>query len=137
MARVVLQLCHHFTQDGYCGKAYASRSSCGRLSSSSTGDITRGNLLLNLVANRSICGQFNLLHIDWKTSVRRDHSVWIVWPSLDSLSVQALRSACFLEHQVRILHIRAQSQPNLMPSSLFIYDTTVVWSVATRTILSE
>ena len=41
------------------GKAYASRSSHGRLSASTargsgTGNTNRGNLLLNLVANRSI-----------------------------------------------------------------------------------
>ena len=45
------------------GKAYASRSSHGRLSASTaeargsgTGDTNRGNLLLNLVANRPIRG---------------------------------------------------------------------------------
>ena len=66
------------------GKAYASRSSNGRLSvstavarGSGTGDTNRGNLL-NLVANRSIFGRFHLLHIVWKTSGRRDHSVWMV-----------------------------------------------------------
>ena len=43
------------------GKAYASRSSHGKLSASTavaresgTGDTNKGNLLLNLVANRSI-----------------------------------------------------------------------------------
>ena len=43
------------------GKAYASRSSHGRLSASTamaigsgTGDTNKGNLLLNLVTNRSI-----------------------------------------------------------------------------------
>ena len=45
------------------GKAYASRFSHGRLSASTatasesgTGDTNRGNLLLNLVANRSEVG---------------------------------------------------------------------------------
>ena len=67
------------------GKVYASRSSHGRLSASTaeargsgTGETNRGNLLLNLVANRSIWGPCHLLHIVWKTSGRRDHSVWMV-----------------------------------------------------------
>ena len=71
------------------GKAYASRSSHGRPSASTavargsgTGDTNRGNLLLNLVANRSVFGRCHLLHIVWKTSRRRDHSVWMAWPSL-------------------------------------------------------
>ena len=116
------------------GRAYASRSSHGRLSASTavargsgTGDTNRGNLLLNLMANRSIWGRCHLLHIVWKTSGRRDHSVWMVWPSLDSLSATtfswpgiclALRVTCFLEHQVKILHSRAQSGPDLMPPCL-------------------
>ena len=75
------------------GKVYASRSYHGRLSASTavargsgTGDTNRGNLLLNLMANKSILGRCHLLHIEWKTSGRRNHSVWIDWPSLDSLS---------------------------------------------------
>ena len=112
------------------GKAYASRSSHGRLSAStvvargsSTGDTNRGNLLLNLVAKRSIFGRCHLLHIVWKTSGRRDHSVWMVRPNLDSLSAttfswpgmcRALRVTSFLVHQVKILHSRAQSGPDLM-----------------------
>ena len=75
------------------GKVYASRSYHGRLSAStavarrsSTGDTNRGNLLLNLMANKSILGRCHLLHIEWKTYGRRNHSVWMVWPSLDSLS---------------------------------------------------
>ena len=135
------------------GKAYASRSSHGSLRASTaeamgsgTRDTNRGNLLLNLVVNRSILGRCHLLHIVWKTSGRRNHSVWMVWPSLDSLSAttfsqpgicRALRVTCFLVHQVKILHSRAQSEPDLMPPSLFMYDTTVVLSVATRAILSE
>ena len=68
----------------------------------------------------------------------------MVWPSLDSLSAttfsrpgmcQAFRVTCFLVHQVKILHSRGQSGPDLMPPSLFMYDTTVVLSVAIRTIL--
>ena len=69
-------------------KAYASRFSHGRLIASTamsrgygTGDTNRGNFLLNLVANRSIKDWCHLLHIDWKTSGRRDH----VWPSLEGL----------------------------------------------------
>ena len=75
------------------GEVYASRSHHGRLSASTavtrgsgTGDTNRGNLLLNLMAIRSILGRCHLLHIEWKTSGRRNHSVWMVWPSLDSLS---------------------------------------------------
>ena len=45
-----------------------------------------------------------------------------------------LRVTCFLVHQVKILHTRAQGGPDLIPPS-FMYDTTVVLSVATSTIL--
>ena len=66
----------------------------------------------------------------------------MVWPSLDSLSATTLGRprmcralvTCFLVHQVKILHSRAQSGPDLIPPS-FMYDTTVVLSVATSTIL--
>ena len=34
--------------------------------------------------------QIGLLHIVWQTSWRRDHSVWMVWPSLASLSATTL-----------------------------------------------
>ena len=135
------------------GKAYASRSSHDRVSASTakarrsgTDDINRGNWLFNLVAKRFILGRCHLLHIVWKPSGKRDHSVWMVWPSLDSLSAttfsrpgmcRAFRVTCFLVYQVKILHGRAQSGPDLMPPSLFMYDTTVVLSVATSTILSE
>ena len=57
----VLSLLHHLPKMASGGKAYVSRSSHGRLSASTavargsgTGDSNRGNLLLNLVANRSI-----------------------------------------------------------------------------------
>ena len=67
----------------------------------------------------------------------------MVWPNLDSLSAttvsrpgmcRALMDTLdgFLVHQVKILHSRAQSVPDLMPPS-----TTVVLSVAISTILSE
>ena len=75
------------------GKVYASRSYHGRLSASTavargsgTGDTNRGNLLLNLMANKSILSRCHLLYIEWKISGRRNHFVWMVWPSLDSLS---------------------------------------------------
>ena len=66
----------------------------------------------------------------------------MVWPSLDSLSATTLGRpgmcralvTCFLVHQVKILHSMAQSGPDLIPPS-FMYDTTVVLSVATSTIL--
>ena len=57
---------------------------------SGTGDTNKGNWLLNLVANGSIFGRCHLLHIVWKTSGRRDHSVWMVWLNLDSLSATTL-----------------------------------------------
>ena len=41
----------------------------------------------------------------------------------------------FLAHQVKIFHSKAQSGPNLMPPSVLMYDTTVVLSVSTSTIL--
>ena len=125
------------------GKTYASRSSQGRLSASNaeargsgTGDTNRGNLL-NLVGNRSIFGRCHLLHIVGKTSGKKDHSVWMVWPSLDSLSAttfsrpgmcRGLRVTSFLEHQVMI----AYSGPNIVPPSLFMYDTTGMLSVLNR-----
>ena len=109
------------------GKVYASRSYHGRLSASTAvargsgiGDTNRGNLLLNLAGNKSIL---------------RNHSVWMFWHSLDSLSAttfsrpgmcRGFRVTCFVVHQVKILHSRAQSGPDLMPPSLFMYDTTVV-----------
>ena len=78
------------------GKVYAFRSYHGQLRvstavarGSGTGDTNRGNLL-NLVANKSILGRSHLWHIEWKTSGRRNHSVWMVWPSLDSLSATTL-----------------------------------------------
>ena len=80
------------------GKAYASRSSYGRLSAStaearvsSTGDTKRSNLL-NLVAKRS----FWLLPPATILFVRplRDHSVGMVWPSLDSLSATTFSLEC-------------------------------------------
>ena len=49
--------------------------------------------------------------------------------------MSGFRVTCFLAHQVKILHSRAQSGPDLMPPSLLKYDTTVVLSVATSTIL--
>ena len=65
------------------GKLYASRCSHGKLSVSTavarefgTGDTNRGNLLLNLMAHRSIWGRCHLLHIVWKTSGIREHSGW-------------------------------------------------------------
>ena len=80
------------------GRVYAFRSYHGRLSASTavarrsgTGDTNRGNLLLNLMANKSILSRCHLLDIERKTSGRRDHSVWMVWPSLDSLSATTFR----------------------------------------------
>ena len=80
------------------GRVYAFRSYHGRLSvstavarGSGTGDTNRGNMLFNLVANKSILGRCHLLHFERKTSGRSDHSVWMVWPSLGSLSATTFR----------------------------------------------
>ena len=61
------------------GKVYAFRSYHGRLSAptavargSGTGDTNTGNLLLNLVANKSIWAGATCC-IEWKTSGRRNH----------------------------------------------------------------
>ena len=74
--------------DGVCFQSYHGRLSASTAVArgSGTGDTNRGNLLLNLMANKSILGRCHLLHIEWKTSGRRNHSVWMVWPSQDSLS---------------------------------------------------
>ena len=128
----VLQLLHHLPNMAAGGKAYASRSSHGRLSASTVvASGTHRDNLLNLMASKSIWGRCHL---------------WMVRPSLDSLSATtfswpgmclALSVTCFLVHQVKILHRRAQSEPDLITPFLFMYDTTVVLSVATRTSLSE
>ena len=74
------------------GTAYGFWSCQGRLNAtiaqameSDTGDMNLSNLL-NLLANRSILGLCHLVHVEWKTSGRRDHSVWMIWPNQDSLS---------------------------------------------------
>ena len=77
------------------GKAYASRSSHGRLSASTAearGSGTREKkrqLVVEPHGKKVYLGpvppQAHLLHIVWKTSGRRDYSVWMVWPSLDSV----------------------------------------------------
>ena len=131
------------------GKVYASWSYHGKLSTftavtrgSGTGDTNKGNLLLNLVANRSSWVRCHLLYIAWKTSWRRDHSVWVVWLAWIACLRPHSASLCWasrvtwsLAHQVKILHSKAQSGPDLMPPSLFMYDTTVVLSVSTSIIL--
>ena len=87
----VLQLLHHFAQYGWwwegvcfqilpwlterihcCGQGIRYRWH-------------RGNLFLNLVANKSILGQCHLLHRVEKP-LEGETTVWMVWPSLDSLS---------------------------------------------------
>ena len=113
------------------GKAYGSRLSQERLSASTahawgsgTGDTNCGSLLLNLVANRSTWGWCHREHIAWNTFGWSDHSVWMVWPSLDSLSAitfsrpgmwRALRFTCCLVHQDMILHSRAHREPDFIP----------------------
>ena len=69
------------------GKAYASRSSHGRLSASTAvaresgnRNTNKGNLVLNLVANRSIWGRWHLLHIAWKTP--EGETTLSGWPGL-------------------------------------------------------
>ena len=63
--------------------------------------------------------------MDWKTSGRREHFVWMVWASLNSLSImtfswpgmcQALMVTWFLEHQVEILNVRAHRGPYFTPT---------------------
>ena len=115
---------------------------------SGTGDTNCGSLLLNLVANKSTWGWCHREHIAWNTSGWRDHSVWMVWPSLDSLSAitfsrpgmwSALRVTCFLVHQDRILQSRAHRKPDFIPPCLFVdignhccvvcgYQDYVVWA---------
>ena len=114
-------------------KVYAFRSYHGRLRAStavargsSTGDTNRGNLLLNLMANKSILGRCHLQHIEWKTSGRRNHSVWVVWPSLDSLSATTFSWPGICRALESLLHSRAQSGPDLMPPSLLTYDTSTI-----------
>ena len=75
------------------GKVYAFKSYHGRLSGSTavargsgTGDTNRGNLFLNLVANKSILGRCHLLHRVERKPLEGETTVWMVWPSLDSLS---------------------------------------------------
>ena len=61
---------------------------------------------------------------------------WIACLRPHSASLcRAFRVTWFLAHQVKILQSKAQSGPDLMPPSLFMYDTTVVLSVSTSTIL--
>ena len=107
------------------GKVYAFRSYHGRLSASTA--VARGSGTGD--TNRS-----HLLHFEWKTSGRRKLVCYHVQPDWN---VSGFRVTCSLVHQVKILHIRAQSGPDLMPPSLFMYDTTVVLSIATSTILFE
>ena len=83
------------------GKVYASRSYHGRLSASTavakgsgTGDTNRGNLLLNFVANKSILRRCHLLHIDWKTSGRRNSETTLFgWSGLAWVACLLPRSA--------------------------------------------
>ena len=106
---------------------------------SGTGDTNRGNLL-NLVANRSISGWCHLLHNVWKTSGRIDNSVWMVWPVLDH--IQLAWNVLGFEGNLSP-GAPGQDSPQKGTQwarphdfSLFMYDTTVVLSVA-RTILFE
>ena len=127
------------------GKVYAYH---GRLSASTavargsgTGDTNRGNLLLNLMANKSILGQCHLLHIEWKTSGRRNHSGWsgLAWiacllPRSAGLECVGLRVTCFLVHQVKILHSRGQVGPT--PCLLSCLCMTLLWCCRLLQVLS-
>ena len=75
---------------------------------------------------------------------RRDHSVWMAWPSLDSLTAiifsqlvmyQTLRVTCFLEHQVRILHRRAHRGTDFIPLTCLYRQSLWCLSVAMSTML--
>ena len=120
----------------------------GRLSASTagargsgTGDTNRGNLLVNLMANKSILGRCHLLHIEWKTSGSRNHSGWsdLAWiacllPRSAGLECVRLRVTCFLVHQVKILHSRAQVGPTPWPLPCLCM--TLLWCCRLLQVLS-
>ena len=117
------------------------RASTAQAFGCGTGDTNLVSLQLYLVANMSTWGQCQVWHRRSNISWWRDHSVWIIWPWRDNLSAITFRRpgmclafrTCLRLHQHRSLHRRAQSEPDLIPPSLFMYATTVVLSVATRT----
>ena len=135
----------------WSGWSYGPRFSQGRLSASTaqvrefgTGDTNWGSLLLNLIAKRSIWGWYYLVHINWKTSRRKDHSGWsdLVW------------IACLLPQSAGVECVRPWGSPDswstrtgfaiignigpdLIPPSLFMQTTTVVLSVDMSKILFE
>ena len=101
------------------------------------------SLQLYLVANMSTWGRCQVWHRRSNTSWWRDHSVWMIWPCRDSLSAitfrrpgmcLAFRTICLRSHQHRSRHRRTQSEHDLIDPSLFMYATSVVLSVTTRTI---
>ena len=132
------------------GEAYASRSSHGRLNASTAE--ARGSSSLLTQAEITCCLRQIDLFLAGATCCilsgrpPEGETILFRWSGLDWIACLLLHSAglecvglsvtCFLEHQVEILHSGAQSGPDLMPPPLFMYDTTVVLSVATITILS-
>ena len=75
------------------GKVYAFRSYHGRLSGSTavargsgTGDTNRGNLFLRTSWQISLFWAGATCCIEWKNPLEGETTVWMVWPSLDSLS---------------------------------------------------
>ena len=107
------------------GKVYAFGSYHGRLSASTavargsgTGDANRGNLL-NLMANKSIwagvtCCRLSGRPLEGETTLFGWSGLaWIacLLPRSTGLECVGLRVTCFLVHQVKILHSRAQVGP--------------------------
>ena len=108
------------------GMVYASRSYHGRLSASTvvargsgTGDTNRGNLLLNLMANKSIWAGATCCRLSGRPLVGEttlfgwSGLAWIACPLPRSAGLECvgLRVTCFLVHQVKILHSREQVDP--------------------------
>ena len=86
-AWMVLQLLRHFSQAGYRWEDIRVQILPGHADCvHCTGDTNCGRLLLNLMAKRSIWGWCHWGHNAWKTSGKRNHSVKMIWPSMDSLS---------------------------------------------------
>ena len=131
------------------GKVYASRSYHGRLSTSTavargsgTGDTNRGNLLLNLMANKSIwagatCCRLSGRPLEGETTLFGWSGLaWIACPLPHSAGLECvgLRVTCFLVHQVKILHSRAQVGPTscLLPCLCM----TLLWCCRLLQVLS-
>ena len=131
------------------GKVYASRSYHGRLSASTavargsgTGDTNRGNLLLNLMANKSVwagatCCRLSGRPLEGETTLFGWSGLaWIACPLPHSTGLECvgLRVTCFLVHKVKILHSRAQVGPT--PCLLPCLCMTLLWCCRLLQVLS-